>query len=288
VLMLDWAKDEAVLFPKVQDGVKSGYNPLFPGDAAGSVTARSCPTALQQKLVADFLGGPSRAKVVGVHAPPIGPYWDWSDADLLQSKKTYSDPAKARGPKGGHPLFATTPSQASGTPFGMVADRGSLGKAKERDWLIKLLSDSRYGVRMVLSGHIHRSGLYVVYPSTKPIEVTNPKDSFRNRRVENPLLVGGLYPQAARGAPPFVTADRRKGPLYITTTSAGPRGNFEKRPLTPRELASSGTTVDPGYTQLELANDGTIRSVKFWGGLAPAEKTAGAPARQREVAYGMR
>lgn len=287
VLMLDWAKDEIVLYPRIEDGVKSGYNPLFPGDAAGTPRPRSSLTDLQQKIVADFLSGPSRAKVVGVHAPPISPYWDWYDADVYQSRKTYADKSKARGPKDGHPMFATTPSQASDTPFGMVADRGSLGRDRERDWFIKLMTDSRYSVRLVLSGHVHRNGLYVVYQSTKPIVVTNPKDSFRNRPVQSPLLVGGLYPQAARGSPPFVTADRRKGPLYITSTSAGPRGSFEKRPLTPRERQVEGTTTDPGYTRMEIANDGTIRSVVFWGGQAPAEK-AQIPALQPELGYAMR
>ncbi len=287
LLMLDWAKDETVLFPLIKDGVKSGYNPLSPGDARGTPQPSRSLTGLQQKIVADFLSGPSRAKVVGVHAPPISPYWNWYDAEVYQSRKTYPDPSKARGPKAGHPIFATTPSQASGTPFGMVADRGSFGRVKERDWFIKLMTDSRYSVRLVLSGHVHRNGLYVVYPSPKPVDVTNPKDAFRNRRVEGALLVGGLYPQAAGGSPPFVTADRRKGPLYITSTSAGPRGSFEKRPLTQREDDVKGTTTDPGYTRTEIANDGTIRSVVFWGGQAPAEK-ARIPALQPELAYAMR
>ena len=288
VLMLDWAEDEAVLFPLVRNGERSGYNPLSPGDAKGTPVAHNSLTGLQHKLVADFVSGPSRAKVIGVHAPPISPQSDWYDIDVFRSKKTYADPEKARGPKGGHPLFAVPPSRHVTTPYGMVADRGSWGKEKERDWFIRMLGDSKYSVRMVLAGHVHRNGVYIVHGSSKPIDIVNPKDPSRKQRLVNPLIVGGLHPQSAGGAPPFVTASGRKGPLYITTTSAGPRGSFEKRALTPKEDKAKGTTTDPGYTRLELANDGTVRRVRFVWGLAPAEKPGTPSTPQREVAFAMR
>ena len=41
VLMLDWAKEEDVLFPKIRDGQNEGYNPLMPGDAAGTPRPRN-------------------------------------------------------------------------------------------------------------------------------------------------------------------------------------------------------------------------------------------------------
>ena len=270
VLMLDWAKDEDVLFSKIENGEKTGYNPLMPGDAAGTPRPRNNLTEMQQHLVTDFLSGPSRAKVVGIHAPVIGPHGDWYDSDLRVAKKTYPDPATARGPASGHPIFAATPSTVSGTPSGMVADRGSLGQTKARDWFVKLLANPKYSVRMVLSGHIHRNVLLVTHPPVQKIELTNPKDSFRNRVITGALIVRRVLEQAVRGAtPPAVTIDRaftapetRQGPLYILTTSAGPRGSFEERPLTPTE-DERGKSTDPGYARAELTSDGTIKSVMF-------------------------
>ena len=201
VLMLDWAEDEAVLFPLVRNGERSGYNPLSPGDAKGTPVAHNSLTGLQRKLVADFVSGPSRAKVIGVHAPPISPQSDWSDIDVFRSKKTYADPEKARGPKGRHPLFTVPPSRHVTTPYGMVADRGSWGKEKERDWFIRMLGDSKYSVRMVLAGHVHRNGVYIVHGSSKPIDIVNPKDPSRKQRLVNPLIVGGLHPQICWRSP---------------------------------------------------------------------------------------
>ena len=268
--MLDWAKDEDVLFSKIENGEKTGYNPLMPGDAAGTPRPRNNLTEMQQHLVTDFLSGPSRAKVVGIHAPVIGPHGDWYDSDLMVAKKTYPDPATARGPASGHPMFAATPSTVSGTPSGMVADRGSLGQTNARDWFVKLLANPNYCVRMVLSGHIHRSVLLVTHPPAQKIELTNPKDSFRNRVITGALIVRRVLEEAVRGAkPPAVTIDRmftapetRQGPLYILTTSAGPRGSFEERKLTKEEEARQKTT-DPGYARAVLTSDGTIKSVMF-------------------------
>ena len=268
--MLDWAKDERVLFSRIENGEKTGYNPLMPGDAAGTPRPRNNLTEQQRNLVSDFLSGPSRAKVIGIHAPVIGPYGDWYDNDLMVARKTYPDPATARGPASGHPIFAATPSTVSGTLSGMVADRGSLGEAKTRDWFVKLLANPKYSVRMVLSGHIHRNVLLVTYPPAQKVVLTNPKDSFRNRAIAGTLVVRRVLERFVRGATPpavttdtmFTTPETRQGPLYILTTSAGPRGSFEARPLTPTE-DERGKSTDPGYARAELSSDGTIKSVMF-------------------------
>ncbi len=167
-------------------------------------------------------------------------------------------------------MFAATPSTVSGTPSGMVADRGSLGQTKVRDWFVKLLANPNYSVRMVLSGHIHRNALLATHAPAQKIELTNPKDSFRNRVITGALIVRRVLEEAVRGAkPPAVTIDRmftapetRQGPLYILTTSAGPRGSFEERKLTKEEEARQKTT-DPGYARAVLTSDGTIKSVMF-------------------------
>ena len=57
-----------------------------------------------------------------------------------------------------------------------------------------------------------------------------------------------------------------------------------ERPLKPAEAKAGGTTTDPGYARVELGHDGTIRAVKFFGGVAPSDKVANAPARAGELA----
>jgi hypothetical protein len=112
--------------------------------------------------------------------------------------------------------------------------------------------------------------------------LTNPKDSFRNRVITGALIVRRIIEQAVRGAqPPAVSIDRmftapetRQGPLYILTTSAGPRGSFEERPLTKEEEKTKKTT-DPGFARAELMSDGTIKSVMF--GTIDVKPTAPAP-----------
>ena len=243
-------------------------------DAKGTPRPRYSPTPLQRQMLAEFVSGPSRSKIVGVHAPPISPYSDWHTSDLVASRKTYSNPDTARGPKGGHPLFAVTPSTHVMTPSGMVADRGSLGDAKGRDWFIRRVSDPKYFVRLVLSGHVHRNGIYVVKRPTTPIEIVHPKDPSRRIRVENALLMG-------------TPSQKHQGPLYITTTSAGPRGSFEKRPLTQEERKHGGTTTDPGFTRLAIGTDGTVKDIMFRGGQASAERAPQPKPAQREMAVGI-
>jgi 3',5'-cyclic AMP phosphodiesterase CpdA len=280
VLMLDWAEDENVLFPRVVNGKEGPYDPLAPGSAAGTPRARNCLTPLQQRLAADFVAGPSKAKVVGIHTPVIGPYGDWYDSDLLKGTKTYSDRRRARGPDNGHPLMAFRPN---GAPHGMAADRGSFANGREP--FIKLLANPKHSVRLVVSGHIHRNGLFVAYPSPKKVYVATPKDMIKERLLSGVMLVRGVVQQAVRAARPpatTLTPEGKQGPLYVNTTSAGPRGSFEQRPLTEAERARGGITVEPGYAHLELASDGTINTVEFRPGVAQSTRLA-VPTRAREL-----
>jgi hypothetical protein len=220
--------------------------------------ARNCLTGLQQHLVEDFTSIPGRAKIIGVHAPPIGPYPDWYDDDLLRGRKTYDSAAEARGPLNygtkkpdgtiekwnGHPLFAI---RRNDDEFGTEADYGSFNDGTRR-WFIKKVAESSSGVRVVLSGHIHRQGLYVTHVPGKeagPI-------------VAGQMLIRGVVEPAVHSASPpavTVTPEGKRGPLYVNTTSAGPRGHLH---LTKGRSYSA----DPGYAYLELSNDGTIGSVE--------------------------
>jgi V8-like Glu-specific endopeptidase len=275
VLMLDWADKEDVLFPIVSKGKEFPYMVWQAGNAADpGPKARSCLTPLQQRLVTEFTDTPGPSKVIGIHAPPIGPYPDWFDEDLLRGRKVYHRPGDARGPASyatrmpdgtiekwnGHPIFAVRPD---GGAAGMEADYGSL--VEKRKWFVKRLADARSGVRLVLSGHIHRNGLYVVHVA----------DRKSGPAIAGQLLVNGVREQQVRGArPPAVssTAEGRLGPLYVNTTSAGPRGHWHP-------ANGQSYYVDPGYARVELAQDGTIWSVEFRPPRPPRARLA-----SREVA----
>ena len=128
-----------------------------------------------------FIKLPGRSKLIAVHAPPIGPYPDWTDRDMLEGRTKYGKEkvGKVRGrtdfvtqkPDGttepwyGHPLFATPPK--SGLE-GMTADYGSFDS--KRDWFIENVGDEKSNVRVVLSGHIHRNGrTSCTWSGTKPV-----------------------------------------------------------------------------------------------------------------------
>ena len=259
VLMLDWAEDEDVLFPIVERGKERPYQ-LWEAEAAADPgpKARNCLTSQQKRLVSMFTELPGKAKIVGIHAPPIGPYTDWSDDDLLRGRKNYDGTAVPRGPTNyavrkpdgsnenwnGHPLFAIRPPDGA---LGMEADYNSLSNA--RDWFIRRMAEPKSGVRVVLTGHIHRSGLYVVHVP----------GADRGKAVAGQMLVRGVVEQAVRGArPPAValTPEGKRAPLYVNTTSAGPRGNYYPR-------KNESAKLDPGYAEVQLASDGTIHRVDF-------------------------
>src|SRR5205823_13257921 len=145
----------------------------------------------------------------------------------------------------GHPLFAV---RRNDDEYGTEADYGSFNDGT-RHWFIKRVADPRYGVRVVLSGHIHRHGLYVVHVPGKE----------KGPIVAGQMLVRGVVEPAVRGAaPPTVTLtpEGKRGPLYVNSTSAGPRGHLH--PVNGRSYSA-----DPGYSQLELSNDGKIVAVRF-------------------------
>jgi hypothetical protein len=260
VLMLDWAEYEDVLFPIIVDGKEWYYLPTqAKAAAAAGPKAKAGLTDNQKRLVEEFLKKDSAAKVLCVHAPPIGPYPAWTD-DWLSTGRI-EQPAGERLPGfrhyktiypdgtsrtwDGHPFYAVRPKDGA---FGQEADYGSL--QRNRDWLIKELRNDDAHVRLVLSGHIHRSGLFVVY---------EPSGDQQQSVVAGQMMMKMVYPQQAVGASPPAVANQPgadHGPLYVNSTSAGPRGH---------RYASPGQEqyVDSGYSVIVLSSDGTIRKVEF-------------------------
>jgi len=281
VLMLDWAKDENVLFPIVERG-KSWPYMLWQAETAADPgpKAKRCLTDLQWDLVKEFTNSAGPAKIIGIHAPPIGPYPFWFDGDLLQSRKIYDKDTVPRGPTNyatkfpdgtvrqwnGHPLFAV---KTSDDQEGVVADYGSFERFRKE--FIEKVSERGAGVRLVFSGHIHRNGLFVTYIP----------GAIAGRAVAGKRLIKAQTEELARGArPPAVTLspEGRAGPLFINTTSAGPRGHSRPAPKQDRE-------VDPGYTYAELAGDGTIQRVQFRPPMRVAQPMPARPLpAQHEVA----
>jgi hypothetical protein len=273
LMMLDWAEDEDVLFPIMQGGKAYPYLPWQASTASDpGPKARRCLTDLQAALVTTFLDWPG-PKLIGIHSPPIGPYPDWLDGHLLAGLVSYvkhvdgkpaADVARARGPTNfatrypdgrvdpwfGHPFFAVKPKSGA---EGMVPDYGSFDS--KRDWFIETLA-GRPDVRAVFSGHIHRAGLYVVHRAAKT----------EGPAIAGQLMVRGLLPEQVGGVKtPRISSlpHGASGPLYINSTSAGPRGNFKRRSETEPEREKGGLSADPGYTRLDLAADGSIEKVAF-------------------------
>ena len=269
VLMLDWAEDENVLFPIIDQGKEYPYIAYLlrrddwsdPGPKA-----KSSLTKIQRWMLEQFTGHPGKARIIGIHAPPVGPYSDWRDPDLWRGRKTYKSKAESRGPMdyatkrpdgkeerwNGHPFFAVRPSDAG---LGVEADYGSF--ERERDAFFKSVIADASKVRLVFSGHIHRAGLLV-------IDV--PKSG--GKPVEGKMRVYGLTDALVRNAkPPAVSPAKvgAHGPLFVNTTSLGPRGHFY-----PGE--GPDQTAAPGYALAELGIDGTIKYVKWKWPIVPAEQ----------------
>jgi hypothetical protein len=125
---------------------------------------------------------PGRAKIIGIHAPPVSPWDDWDDGELAAGWRNFDYGGRGyphytrrtrdgRATKG-HPLFAIRPKRGvvPDAVHGMDASYNTF--ERHRPWFIKRIADPRSGVRLVLSGHVHRSGLYVVFPAPDEVGPT--------------------------------------------------------------------------------------------------------------------
>jgi Calcineurin-like phosphoesterase len=247
ILMLDWAKNEEL----TNTDDPRTFRRFGP-------RAASMLTPLQQWHVNEFVDAKGQAKIIGVHAPPLGPFGDWSDSDLAKGIKRYArgEESRLRWPDARniqnmieHPLLAIRPSAA---PYGISAENGSF--VNNRSWFLQKVADPRRGVRLILSGHIHRNGLLVIgtgklalrnFPNLPPVTQT-----VRTIRGVSYAEVRGLRPPAVAATP--ATRNTYLGPLYVNTTSAGPRGS---------QCEGRCRYVPPGLAIISLASDGTIGGV---------------------------
>jgi len=295
VLMLDWAEEENVFFPIINRG-RGGFLKFNSQAADEGPKAKNSLTSIQVKLVKVFLEEAPGTKIIGIHAPPIGPWDNWYDDELRSSWKE-SD-LKGRGnpyyirtiadkdgktikTTKGHPLFSISPKKVPGKdPSAKEGMDAILGTFEiNRAWFITQLANQKYNVRIVLSGHIHRKGLFVTYKASEAL----------GKMVAGEMLIKSVFPNETRdvrspaGAQVKIQKTTKElglppGPLYINSTSIGPRGHLYLNPRGPVTVVDSqGKVIEnkpldsriqniyipPGYTHIELIKDGTIKLVEF-------------------------
>ena len=122
----------------------------------------------------------------------------------------------------------------------------SFASAKE---MFSRLSGGATGRRVVMSGHIHRNGAYVVHQlgnETGPT-LAGERIVYRVKASDASTVP---YPAVSR------TPQGKRGPLYINTTCAGPNGNYHP-------LADLDAKTYPGYARVHLAENGNIDLVQF-------------------------
>jgi hypothetical protein len=271
ILMLDWAEDEDLLFPITADGKEWPHLPWeIDGATLPGPKARNSLTSLQKKLIEDFVEGKGNSKLIGIHAPLISPYPDWSDADLMKGIKIYGSTEKSRGPQklkikksdgrveNGHPIFAILPDENS---YGTVADYNSI--SIDRDWFIKKLADPKSGVRAIFAGHIHRNGLYAVHTVLQNDKLMK---YLKGDYIKGKMIVKGLFPPSTslQGSAIGLKGLPYSYPLYINTTSAGPRGNYKGQPRRAKNGDEiKGLNIDPGYALVDISKNGAIDRVEF-------------------------
>jgi 3',5'-cyclic AMP phosphodiesterase CpdA len=265
LLMLDWEKEEDVIFDAYSKGKNYGWG--FSTDEGPK--ARNSLTSVQKKLIERLLKSNGKTKIIGIHAPPIGPWPDWYDDELIRGwnefdydgrgapyyKATFTE-GNTKITKKGHPFFAFKPKKGvvKDAVYGMDASFGSI--VKDRDWFIKQMANQKFNIRLVLSGHIHRQGLFV----------TSKSNVSRESTLYDELLVKGIDPIKVSGLPSTNGKPNRfgqsPGPLYVNSTSIGPRGHLY--PFQPEKGSRDDSKyISPGYTYLEVSNSGVIPKVTF-------------------------
>lgn len=237
LLMLDWGKDEDV----------DQHTP-WAGDY-GTPSEANVLSPLQHWHVEQFTQSQGAAKVIGKHAPPLGPFKYWTDEDVARGEVTYSFYqarylfADLKVPITTHTLCAIQPHNQ---PRRVAAVFGSMNR--DRDWFIEQVAGAHCGVRLVLSGHIHREGLLATVRGTN--------GDGRLLKAVRHADVTDIGPGMAARRPG--SEARYPSPLYVNTASAGPRPNLvgasrvQQAPPAFHVVTLAGTGVIGGIRQTEL------------------------------------
>lgn len=272
LLMLDWANEEVVDRHVIVGGVDYGPTLLLPNTNGGPM-AKNCITKNQAQLV-EYTAEHFGPKILGIHAPVLGPWPHWYDDQLatgrikftpddassiyrlqrdgetdgeykkkqefargatVRTRTTYDSKGNEVRTERIYEHAALALRASKDDPTGQEADYGSF--VSRRDWLIKKLRESKFHV--VLSGHIHRRNLLIV-----------DVPQMENGRISDyygELTIKDIKPADAPSAPQ---------PLFVNSTSAGPQGHYYVRRGDYRKAPS-------GYTEVCLASSGKIESVEY-------------------------
>lgn len=267
--MLDWAQRERVDLHVLAGGVDYGQTLFMPNTFGGpqplnSITAHQ---AWLVKQVADFHIGP---KILGIHAPLLGPWPHWPNDQLPSGRLKYTREdayapfrgkrhdetdeeytQRERAGRGAnvvikdgqrvfeHPIkaFRLSPHDAEG----QEADYGAVTRG--RDELVSLLRKSKF--QLVFSGHIHRGNLLMI--DIEQMVNVPGKAEKQISDYHSEWLIKSVNEKDALRAP---------GPLFVNSTSCGPPGNhYVTRGVYKR--------AKPGYTEVVLSKDGALETVEL-------------------------
>jgi Calcineurin-like phosphoesterase/Hemopexin len=279
VLMLDWGEREEIYnFASAKSWTEY------------SQRAANVLSPLQEWHVTEFTQSSGAAKVIGTHAPPLGPDDNWSEEDLAKGERTFNfgEDSRMRRPTDDktiqvtqHTLCAVAPKDA---PLGVAAVFGTF--VPRREWFVRKVAESTSGIRLVLGGHIHREGLLVAYPPTNDKEarllksVTYAEASDQGRGVGHGIAAI-RHAKVTQAGHEVESVKAFPSPLYVNTPSAGPRPSQydENRNLPDHDgQPQKHDFVAPGWINIELTGDGMIRTVASRQ-LAEPSRTLPAPGK---------
>jgi hypothetical protein len=227
---------------------------------------------VQKELVQQMADSPLKAKILGIHVPPVSPWDHWTDDDLARGRvrvtgrdfkaiwggKMYDGTDaereeslhRLRGadfdvfqvtdmlkqnktpPDGEYPTLAIRLTKDE--LYGRDANYSSL--TQEREWLVKTVRQAKFS--LVLAGHIHRRGVLIIDDSG-----------------------GSDLPAGSRGkwvvrAIPAQQAPKAQTPLFVNSTSTGPLGHV---------FAWRGKyfSAESAYTAVAIDANGAVDLVEF-------------------------
>lgn len=283
LVMLDWGNDENVDLPVILGGVDRGKN-LKPNTYGGPKALKSI-TPVQQALVEHVADSTAKAKILAMHAPPIGPWGHWKEDELSRGRVKYN----TNDLNAAIDLLGVSGNRRPSIPFEADQFKGTDG---EREDSLKRLRGANFDHALLVAIRDGASFPGWEYPTlairTDPNETLGREadyGSFDERREwlirklrqskfslvlaghihrRNVLViddVGKDLPAEWRGKwvvrsiLPSQAAGAQK-PLFVNTTSAGPLGHCE--------IARGQYKVaESAYTKVVISATGDIQSVEF-------------------------
>lgn len=284
LLMLDWAEAEDVLFDIVERGKARPYKPWEAARAADpGPKAGDCLTPAQQKLVDIFLSRPGTSKLIGIHAPPIAPWYDWYDSELVKSRKQFpGSTVTSRRRELGSFMTPEACRKAEGK-WDEAAQECSEKVPRGPD----IVSELRNGAKKRWNGHpffairppnafegmVADYGSFVKARDKFITQVIAPGSSVRavfaghNHRSglhilwrmgpqSGPQTDGALRVRLLPGRVGSIKSGSILGPLWVNTSSAGYRGHSVPGP-------GRDEYVPPGRALVSVRHDGTVEHAEF-------------------------